>query len=701
VLDQNANITANFSNVETGTYDFSFEVVDTSASAEDSIEVTEEEDVEAEFIGGNLIRATEADNIPVVIGLENTDHAQVNFGYNNVNFNLSFEVHDDDGDGQVSFAMDSYMLGRDLGVGAQSEAVNPGFAAANDRVNNTAASAISMLDDDDSYDTVGVLEFDPGNAGRDASIHSPPLDSNDYFINVTTGGTEDELASEGQVDGEQKAVGTVDLISDSTTGITSWTLPNSQFDEADDEEPSEFWEMLNNGEVTQSNDIAQGDALVWQVQTTSVFGALEVTKDDGESYEEAFIEMLGSSDGTTDAPSAPVSQAYDLSTNANLENPLSGSPVTPAVRLYTAGDFNFEVSQVDPGANQQPKTVDLLDTYENNGLNVIPDEKNQSVFISMREDRIELNRGSAYGANDALPTTVGETYKANFTIHQLSNINDETQFVSDEASMVEKSISFDTDQGDIIRVDAATNQTISGTTTVAPGTEIILNIQSTGDSPFFLNPTVVVQPDGTFSTQADFSPYPTNTSFQASAQGFDSTTPGSIGDAPTAAVTFSDQQSDGQSVTVDSATLSEGGFVAIHQGGADGQIIGTSSLINADAGQQTVTVQLDTTLAAGQEYTLVAMPHMDADGNGQFSASTDSAYQNGTAPVTDSANVTVESMTPPPTTDEPTTDEPTETTEEQDTEAPETTTTTGPGFGAALAVIALLGAALIAARRRA
>jgi hypothetical protein len=113
--------------------------------------------------------------------------------------------------------------------------------------------------------------------------------------------------------------------------------------------------------------------------------------------------------------------------------------------------------------------------------------------------------------------------------------------------------------------------------------------------------------------------------------------------APTASVSIADQQSDGTTVTVDSVSLSEGGFVAIHEGSAGGAVVGTSSYLSS-GDHEDVVVTLDEPLTANG--TVVAMPHRDTDGDQSFTfvesgGSTDGPYTDGGAPVTDAAAVAI------------------------------------------------------------
>ena len=113
----------------------------------------------------------------------------------------------------------------------------------------------------------------------------------------------------------------------------------------------------------------------------------------------------------------------------------------------------------------------------------------------------------------------------------------------------------------------------------------------------------------------------------------------------TASVTASDQQTDGSTVTVDSVTLADGGFVTIHDGSVtDGAVFesvrGTSEYLSPGT-HENVTVALDDELEA--DATLVPMAHRDTDGDQTYDFLTsegadDGPYTAGGAPVVATAN---------------------------------------------------------------
>lgn len=127
---------------------------------------------------------------------------------------------------------------------------------------------------------------------------------------------------------------------------------------------------------------------------------------------------------------------------------------------------------------------------------------------------------------------------------------------------------------------------------------------------------------------------------------------------PTASVTFDDQTSDGTSVVVQSVTMSEGGFVTIHDsslldGDALGSAIGVSEALDAGTHEDVDVPLFDVpggdfeTSMLSDDQTLIAMPHLDTNGNGTYDfvsseGSADGPYTDEEGAVVDDATITIE-----------------------------------------------------------
>ena len=244
----------------------------------------------------------------------------------------------------------------------------------------------------------------------------------------------------------------------------------------------------------------------------------------------------------------------------------------------------------------------------------------------------------------------GDTFNASIELRandQFGSDVDELDETSTLSTVVERSATFDTtgeleiNDNDAIVVDAAEGQTVSGTTTVAPGTELDITLANAEPS-LFISARDTVTQNGTFNITADFSQYPDGQNFTATitGQGFedDAETPGRVR-GQVATVTFNNQSFSGQatSVNVASASLSDGGFVTIHDNtvGSDplGSVRGTSEFL-APGTSENVTVELDEPIARSESGdTFFAMPHLDTDGDETYDFVTSEGADDG--PCTD------------------------------------------------------------------
>ena len=117
-----------------------------------------------------------------------------------------------------------------------------------------------------------------------------------------------------------------------------------------------------------------------------------------------------------------------------------------------------------------------------------------------------------------------------------------------------------------------------------------------------------------------------------------------------ATVSFEDQTTAGDSVVVASTSLPEGGFVTVHDSSvgddAVGSVVGVSDYLESGESEG-VTVELDETVEEDQ--TLIAMPHLDTNGNEGYDfvsseGGDDGPYTADGGAVVDPAQVTVEGM---------------------------------------------------------
>jgi surface glycoprotein (TIGR04207 family)/PGF-CTERM protein len=252
---------------------------------------------------------------------------------------------------------------------------------------------------------------------------------------------------------EADALGTFTVNPRSSAEMQIWTAPQN----ADDIVAS----------VSQDDTIASGDYVVHQVQTSGIYGLLEDT---------------GGSDAT-----------------AKLFNAIGNDELGVTINQTVAST----------GANENPVTLDLSAIDNNDGLTVVSNSTSENVYIAVDTGELATETGD--------PVEVGDEFTAQFSVNEdtglvSSNQTTTATFTVDEGA--EAGTEFDSDE---VTVTNADNQTVSGETTLAPGTTFTVRVQSTETSgePFIIpDDEVVVQDDGTFTAELDFSDTTVNSTFE-------------------------------------------------------------------------------------------------------------------------------------------------------------------------------------------
>ncbi|WP_159076979.1 DUF7282 domain-containing protein [Halococcoides cellulosivorans] len=498
------------------------------------------------------------------------------------------------------------------------------------------ANTYNMLDHDASMDD----KF--WTADDDDSVENVWYNSTDIDTPVRVGGgaKSHDVRAGSSFDTNNYEIGgdtarTVMRVYERSTGnMSMWTAPA----DAEITELEDVTDAVSDDSLTQSQYIAEGDYAVAELEATGIFGALEAQPGSNN------VEKLVSLD----------------------EN---------------VSSLNFTVEVPGGNAYEEDSSVDL--SANAGAMTVITNQEDGQLFVLMDTDNFD---GVADG-DQRLPTF---TVNAGDTGTTLAT-SDEDDATVDKVFEME-SVDVEFDQND---VSPETNQTISGETNLAPGTELTLSIESDLESDsasaFLTEFTATVAADGTWSGQADFSEGNDGQGYTVSVSepaGIDADYDATIG-KPTASLSIGDATT--STVTVDSVSLSEGGFVVVHSGSATGSFAGVSEYL--EPGESTDVEIGVSGVSDGDE--VYAVAHLDANGNEQYDG--DASYKNadGSA-VSASASVSAAEEEP---TETQTEEETTEMDEETTEMAEETTTEEGPGFTAVLALVALVASALVAVRR--
>nr|WP_281361601.1 BGTF surface domain-containing protein [Natronomonas gomsonensis] len=653
-LQSESEIEATFNesnDIEEGdSLDFNFEATDTTANADASITVGEVTDGDANWDQAQYDE-NRGDVVTVSLTSEELDRFNVSLGSDDANYQADLEVEPND-DGEVELEINTYLASR---VALDDPSVSTG-----DIYDTT----------DDGGEILNRSETGINDRALDPGLYDLIIEDS----NITT--AEEEI--------QEYDVSVLSLQERSTGNMTIHTAPSNDYTSITETE--DVLEMIEEGQITETNTIAlnterdssvRGDAVIHRIDVSGIGGLL-------------------ASDGQTD---------YEQIANNN--------------------NLNLTLEQQNPGQNEDAFVGNLSD-IGSSSTNVISDTDNDTLYVVLNSNALEA---AGLEEGDELEASFNVTGQYQNQFLRERNHVDPADPDDDESAMgtyelVDREATFDT-VNDEVRVQSAADQVISGETTVAPGTEITVRARATaedtdGENAFLKSASTEVNADGTFEATfngsdsfEDVTP-PQNFTATIQRQSFedDAETDGRVIEGDYAEVSITNQTTDGTTVTVDSVYVPDGGFVTIHDGTLlDGatfdSVRGTSDYLESGE-HEDVEVTLDTPYE-GDNGTVIAMPHQDSNDNEEYDFVTsegeeDAPYLNAEGEIVlDSATLTVDTSTPTPTatatatpeptataTDEPATDEPTETESEDQ-----------PGFGAVIALIALLGAALLAARRNA
>ena len=388
----------------------------------------------------------------------------------------------------------------------------------------------------------------------------------------------------------------------------------------------------------------------------------------------------------------------DVSVNqVKLSGVYGALAVSNVTELLRSGALDFSMVQTNPSTNRPPKRLDLNRSLANDSIRVVPDPRNDVLYVNV-DTRAAVFDNGTLSAGDRFESTLaidGESTLADADESVSANVT----FVGTEVGLADPSLV------------AGPNQTISGTTSVAPGSEVTVRIQRNGSSSIVKTNTTRVKPNGSFDTSFNLSSVAPRSTVTVRAEGplgtgdRMNTTVGPYrpGGPPngTAALAVPDQTTTGETVTIRNATLPDGGFVVVHAANASsdplGSVLGASSYLE-NGTTENVTVSLSEPLA--EDTRVVVMAHTDSNDNQvyDFSSSNggeDGPYTANGSAVTTGARLTIVETTTAETT---TADTASGTTAATATGTNGTTDGSGPGFGIVAALLALSLAGL--ARRR-
>ncbi|MFO7925244.1 BGTF surface domain-containing protein [Natronomonas sp.] len=443
-------VDANFSNVDdldTGEYEFTFESVDTNAEDTASINVTEAADGDLQ-LNESSTSVAQGDIAEITVNLDETDEGTVVIGVaDEDNYQANISVVDDDEDGEVVVQFNTFTAGN----------------------NSSDANIVSAEGDDEA-----TLE----NKEDGIQNLTNQLDTGDYDISVSPVNTDGESDASAALD-EESDIGSLIIEERSTDSMQLWRTTEDvagdvvdvQDDDGDEEAVSAIAGGVEAGAVTQTDVVALGDSddvLVHQITASGLEGALANVSDD----------------------------------NADA-----------LVELADAGAVDLTFTEQNPGANQDPDEYTLGSDSGEIGaddINVVYDEANDDYYV--------LANAGDIGGED------GDEYEVEFTVQDprltaADDDEDDSDTLEENYESVNSTFDFEDAEiefdSDPVEVENAEEQNITGTTNVAPGSEVDVRVRSDEAQANFIKNAEdnVVTADGTFSSTFDFSEESVNDTF--------------------------------------------------------------------------------------------------------------------------------------------------------------------------------------------
>lgn len=391
---------------------------------------------------------------------------------------------------------------------------------------------------------------------------------------------------------------------------------------------------VESGTITEDSTVAKGDYLIHELDATGLEGVIA-------NNSNGLFGVIGDTDGV-----------YNVS---------------------------LSIDEVEPARNQQPKSVTLDDT----NTQVIEGEDVYYLVTNTKDI-------------DAMPAH-GE-YEAEFMIAEESPLASADESVTATWALNQGAYEIDTNDDDMVNVSAESGQTISGTSTWAPGTQVNIRVNGQDEGVAFLKPaTATVQADGTWSASVNFSDIAPGSEFTVNVNNGKAKADGSVQEAAApASFEVSDLSAPGTVTVGDEVTATA---TVANNGGTEG-----TTTVEFTFGGDVVDSQ-EVTLAPGESTTVEFSIAADVDA-GTYTHGISAGDSSQTAEITVEAESTptptpTETATPTPT--ETATPTPTATQTDAPTDTPTDTESDDggqPGFGIGVALVALMGAALLALRRQ-
>lgn len=333
VQGRNVTIPANFSDIDVGDYEFTLAAGE-DVTARVTTRYAEGDCLYAQFLLGGSYETGRSDVLTIPIQLDETHDVRLSITGDDLS--LSVGIEDGNEDGLVTLSLNTHLVGRNGPDDKHKRAY-------------WTREGLSIRDADDAITDITVDDI-PG--GDD------PLPAGEYELTVESEEVEYRLGT-----------GSLSIIDTAMADFESWMGPADVLTNAT---TGDFRRAIANGTLVDNESVSNGSALVYEIESVSVFGPLEAAAsqyDGSDRYAQAFFDVAA------DREIAAV----------------PGNPVT------------FDIT-ADSGAR-----IDLQETSRTDGLVFARDRDNRTLYLGLRTGRLAVRNGTAVGS--------GQEFDAGLTIN--------------------------------------------------------------------------------------------------------------------------------------------------------------------------------------------------------------------------------------------------------------------------------------------
>ncbi|MCL7417412.1 MAG: carboxypeptidase regulatory-like domain-containing protein [Halalkalicoccus sp.] len=247
--------------------------------------------------------------------------------------------------------------------------------------------------------------------------------------------------------------------------------------------PADFnLELSVNGEETDLATLVLNDGSTGEIDTAVAPAGADLTSD-VSALENATTAGSDVADGDQVVIGVDVSGVFGQLANGDFDS----------------SDLNLTIEQSNPDRYTSANTIENFE--------VVKDAENNRIYFVVDTTNENIDAGQEYDVT----FTVSEDYVNSYSEDDDNDAEEATTNFSVTERKVEVTGDFNDDG--VLQVENDENATITGESNAAPGTDVQIRLRATGDDPFLMSQTAEVGEDGAIDSTFDLSEYEAGQNF--------------------------------------------------------------------------------------------------------------------------------------------------------------------------------------------